>query len=226
MIPTTKQPPNPGSQQAGDGTEPDAPPRWKLLQLFAVPLALVEDIVDSATNAELADWILLERELDAGVQRSAVGGWHSKPDLPVRGVAVLDTLFGALVEQVRRLHSQVSDGGEIHARFMLQSWATVMERGHYVEVHDHAESHWSAVYYVDAGDCDDAASGRIGWINPIGPQRVLPGAQLVPTRFTCTPRTGLLVVFPGWLRHSVEPYQGQRPRIVVAANIEVQRVRP
>jgi len=79
---------------------------------------------------------------------------------------------------------------------------------------------------VDAGDSEAASSGRISWINPVGPHRELPGAQLTPTSFNCTPRTGLLAIFPGWLRHAVEPYQGTRPRIAVAANIEVQRLRP
>ena len=197
-----------------------------LLQLFAVPLAFVDDAVDTATNAAVAEWVLAERLRDVGVRRSVVGGWHSRSDLPVRGDAALDVLFAAIVEQVRRVHAQVGNGDDLPARFMLQAWATVLEHGHYSQVHDHADSHWSAVYYVDAGDSDTPSSGRISWINPIGSHRDLPGAQLAPTSFSCTPRTGLLAIFPGWLRHSVEPYQGTRPRIAVAANIEVQRIRP
>ena len=196
-----------------------------LLQLFGVPMALIEHLLDAEANAAAAEWILRERDRDAGIQRSIVGGWHSRPDLPVRGAAELDALFGAMVEQVRQVHSKISRRGDLQARFMLQAWATVMERGHYVQIHDHADAHWSAVYYVDAGDVDDPASGRISWINPIGPHRSMPGAELAPSTFTCTPRTGLLAVFPGWLRHSVEPYRGTRPRIAVAANIEIQRIR-
>ncbi|WP_457322327.1 putative 2OG-Fe(II) oxygenase [Roseateles sp. P5_E11] len=202
---------------------PDEGPAAQLLQLFAVPLALAEGVLDEAANAELAEWILLERELGEGVQRSVVGGWHSRADLPARRVQPLDAFFGTLIEQVRGVHARVGSGVDYEARFMLQAWATVLERGHYVQVHDHVDAHWSAVYYVDAGDCDDAASGRISWINPIGSHRSMPGAELIPTTFSVTPRTGLLAIFPGWLRHSVEPYQGDRPRIVIAANIEVQR---
>lgn len=205
-------------------TPSPAPARTtQLLQLFSVPLMLAEGIVDEAVNTELAEWILLERELGDGVKRSIVGGWHSKPDLPARGVQPLDDFFRILVDAVQGVHAQVGDGAGYEARFMLQAWATVLERGHYVQVHDHADAHWSAVYYVDAGDCDDPASGRISWINPVGSHRSLPGSTLIPTTFACTPHTGLLAVFPGWLRHTVEPYQGDRPRIVIAANIEVQR---
>lgn len=196
----------------------------QLLQLFAVPLVLVEHVLDEAANAELAEWALLERELGEGVQRSIVGGWHSKPDLPRRGVLPLDAFFGTLIEHVQNVHARLGTGADYEARFLLQAWATVLERGHYVQVHDHADAHWSAVYYVDAGDGGDAASGRISWINPVGSHRSLPGMDLIPTTFSVTPRTGLLAIFPGWLRHSVEPYQGERPRIVIAANIEVQRL--
>jgi len=197
-----------------------------LLQLFAVPLAFVDDPIDAATNAAIAEWVLEERRRDAGVRRSVVGGWHSRSDLPMRGDAALDVLFAAIVEQVRQVHGAVASGEDLQLRFMLQAWATVLEHGHYSQVHDHADSHWSAVYYVDAGDSEAASSGRISWINPVGPHRELPAAQLTPTSFNCTPRTGLLAIFPGWLRHAVEPYQGTRPRIAVAANIEVQRLRP
>ena len=72
-----------------------------LLQLFAVPLAFVDDPIEAATNAAVADWVLEERRGDAGVRRSVVGGWHSRSDLPVRGDAALDALFAAIVEQVR-----------------------------------------------------------------------------------------------------------------------------
>jgi hypothetical protein len=33
------------------------------------------------------------------------------------------------------------------------------------------------------------------------------------------PKDGLLVLFPGWLSHSVEPWQGSGERISVAMNI-------
>ncbi len=194
----------------------------EILHLFAVPVAMADVPLDAGVNAAVAQWVLDECRRDSGVQCSNVGGWHSKPDLPVRGVAALDTLFAALVDRVRAVHARIGSGPDIAVRFMLQAWATVQERGDYVQVHDHADAHWSLVYYVDAGDSDDPASGRIGWINPIGPMRQAPGLELVPTSFTCSPRSGLLVVFPGWLRHAVEPYRGRRPRIAIAGNIEVR----
>jgi uncharacterized protein (TIGR02466 family) len=196
-----------------------------LLQLFAVPLAIVDDLVDDGCRTKVADWVMSERALGEGVRRSVVGGWHSRADLPARGVSALDRLFESVVAQVRDVHSRLGSGPPVPVRYLLQAWATVLEQGHYAQVHDHADAHWSAVYYVDAGDCDDESSGRISWINPVGGHRALPGAQVVPTAFSWLPRTGQLLIFPGWLRHAVEPYRGTRPRIAVAANIEVRLAR-
>lgn len=193
-----------------------------LLQLFAVPLAIFDDVLDEDGRVAVADWVLGEREMGEDVRRSVVGGWHSRSDLPVRGVPALDRLFETVVSQVRGVHAHFGSGPPVQARFLVQAWATVLGHGHYAQVHDHADAHWSAVYYVDAGDGEGESSGRISWINPVGGHRTLPGAQVVPTTFSCVPRTGQLMVFPGWLRHAVEPYRGTRPRIAVAANIEVR----
>ncbi|EEA04372.1 hypothetical protein BH160DRAFT_0274 [Burkholderia sp. H160] len=37
--------------------------------------------------------------------------------------------------------------------------------------------------------------------------------------FMIRPRSGMLVVFPGWLQHYVHPYRGTRPRIIIASNV-------
>jgi uncharacterized protein (TIGR02466 family) len=201
------------------GEEGSAP---HLLSLFSVPLALVDDALPASADAAAAAWILAERERDPGVQRSNAGGWHSRPDLPARGVPAVDAVVRALVDQVRRVHEQACPPPrDLRVRYVVQAWATVMGAGDHVLLHDHADAHWSVVHYVDAGDVRDEASGRIGWVNPMGAVRAMPGGTLVPTSFTLTPRTGLTVVFPGWLRHAVEPYRGARPRIAVAANVEV-----
>jgi hypothetical protein len=36
---------------------------------------------------------------------------------------------------------------------------------------------------------------------------------------TCQVREGLLVLFPGWLDHSVPPHQGEAERVVFIFNI-------
>ncbi|WP_425506906.1 putative 2OG-Fe(II) oxygenase [Sphingomonas sediminicola] len=44
-------------------------------------------------------------------------------------------------------------------------------------------------------------------------------------RTTIEPKSGLMVLFPAWLLHSVEPWQGDGHRISVAMNIRASMAR-
>jgi Putative 2OG-Fe(II) oxygenase len=78
------------------------------------------------------------------------------------------------------------------------------------------------VYYADAGDADETAhpaSGLLALVDPRHGGRPMPGLDLVGTTFTVLPRTGRLVVFPGWLLHYAHAYRGQRPRVSISCNV-------
>ena len=104
-------------------------------------------------------------------------------------------------------------------------WATVTPAHGYSVIHDHSESHWSAVFWLDPGDADLAAHPDSGALTFLDPRRVpsaVGGATLHPSLFTVRPRAGTLVIFPGWLQHFVHPYAGSRPRVAVSANIRLE----
>ena len=55
----------------------------------------------------------------------------------------------------------------------------------------------------------------------------MPGLEnLLGTTFTVLPRTGRLVVFPGWLLHYVHVYLGQRPRVSISCNVIFEPTSP
>jgi hypothetical protein len=101
----------------------------------------------------------------------------------------------------------------------------VMRDGDYTIVHDHGTAHWSVSYYVDAGDADvenHPESGLFAVLDPRRYIRPIPGlGDFSMTQFTVRPRSGRLVIFPGWLQHYVHPYRGTRPRIAIACNVSV-----
>jgi len=199
----------------------------RIFDLFSVPLAVIQTQNSAEFNNRVMQWIETERRRDPGVQRSNAGGWHSKPDLPLRGVAELDELFDEVISHIRTLHGKLMgphSGENENVRFGLQAWAMVMGHGDYINLHDHAAAHWSAVYYVDAGDTGKPTSGSISWLNPTGAHRHIPSVPATPTTFDISPESGMLVIFPGWLQHLVKPYEGTRPRVSIAANIEVQSI--
>jgi len=80
------------------------------------------------------------------------------------------------------------------------------------------------VYYVDAGDEAPEPSGQLSFVDPRRSGRTIPDLTLFPTSFDLKPRTGALVIFPGWLQHHVHPYRGQRPRICISANLTMETV--
>ena len=101
----------------------------------------------------------------------------------------------------------------------------VMRHGDHALVHDHVEAHFAVVYYPDPGDADLEMfpdSGKLCFVDPRRGGTVIPGVELFPSQFAIDPRPGLLVVFPGWLQHYVQPYRGGRPRVSLSCNVRLE----
>jgi hypothetical protein len=201
-------------------------------RIFGVPIVLISPDIDTATRAGVVEQLLEERRNEPGLRLSNAGGWHSRPDLARRDDPALTNVIQAILAAVEVFQGEVFQGSLAAAdgatppawRYGIQAWAMVMEAGDYTVPHDHAEAHWSFVYYLDTGDADRKAhprSGMIAWINPAPPHTPVPGLDYAPRAFELAPRTGQLVLFPGWLGHYVHPYRGTRPRISIAGNVRV-----
>jgi len=87
---------------------------------------------------------------------------------------------------------------------------------------------WSAVYYVRAGEGE---GGQLVLHDPRMPALRMhaPALRFIDmgpdVRTEIEPRSGLLVLFPAWLMHSVEPWHGEGSRISVAMNIRAALAR-
>jgi uncharacterized protein (TIGR02466 family) len=196
--------------------------------LFSTPI-VVFDVPDMAgVNAEIAAQLLAEEQTVPSWQRANVGGWHSVPDLSRRPQPCFRALMRAVVDAVgNNVAALAAEAGVEELppfRYGVTAWAMVMRDGHYVIAHDHGDVHWSVAYYVDAGDDMPAPSGRIAFLDPRRSGRMIPEVTLFPTTFDVAPRTGALVIFPGWLQHYVHAYRGQRPRICVSCNLTMDVV--
>ena len=198
--------------------------------LFATPIVMIDLPDMAAANAEIAELLLAEEQFVPSWQRANVGAWHSAPDLARRPNAGLRAVMGGVVDAVgNTIAALAHDAGvpEVPAfRYALTAWAMVMRQGQYVTPHDHGDVHWSAAYYVDAGDDCPEPSGRLAFLDPRRSGRTLPGVQLFPSTFELAPRTGALILFPGWLQHHVHAYRGTRPRICVSCNVTMDLAPP
>lgn len=198
--------------------------------LFATPLFSFTDVGDAELDRELAGRLIVESEGSAGIVRSNSGGWHSVPDLTQREEACYQDLMHRVVARLQAVLLDLArDQGvpptELRHRFAIQAWGMVMRHGDHVLVHDHADAHFSVVYYPSAGDADLEMfpdSGRLCFVDPRRSGTAIPRLELIPSQFALEPRTGMLVVFPGYLQHFVQPYRGGRPRVSISCNVRVE----
>ena len=200
----------------------------EIIELFSTPIVSYRVEGTEDLNRHLGRTLLAERERDAGLSHSNVGGWHSQIDLPERPEPVFQALTALIDETFQSALGRVAstfNRGAIQAHWSWQGWAMVMERGDYSMVHDHADSDWSCVYYADAGEpADDAHphSGVLAFVDPRPAVSVNTPLKLFPSTWTLDPEPGMVVFFPPWLKHYVHPYQGSRPRISISYNMKFE----
>lgn len=197
--------------------------------LFATPVWSFTDAEDAERDRELAGRLVAESEHAPPSARSPGGGWHSAPDLTRRPEACFEDVLRSVVARVEvAFRDAAQDHGatvDLRYRFAVQAWGTVLRHGDHLPVHDHADAHFAAVYYPQAGDADLAMfpdSGKLCVVDPRRGGTAVPGVELFPSQFAIAPQSGLLVVFPGWLQHFVHPYRGGRPRVSISCNVRLE----
>ena len=82
-------------------------------------------------------------------------------------------------------------------------WGAIYSKGNYTKTHEHWPQIWSWVYNVEC--CEQCAP----LIFNDAPQ----GAHYV------YPKSGNMILFPGWIRHSVPEHQCDHDRIILAGNL-------
>jgi len=199
------------------------------LDLFTTPILKVRPPVEAIPPAALAEAIARERATDPGIQRSNIGGWHSDTDMTDWGGEAARALATFATTQVAEHMKDIAAGRKRQFDWAIEMWANVNQPGSANQLHCHPGSFWSAVYYVDAGGAEaEGHGGELILEDPRYPLAYMSVPDLVLryrdrspmySQFALRPDTGLMVVFPSWLRHSVRPHGGDRERISIAINL-------
>jgi len=157
-----------------------------------------------------------------GLVRSNRNGWHSEEDLhrwehdSVRWlVREIEGFVGACIAGSKEQRENLD-------LVLLGSWANVSGFGAWNSPHNHLPCPWSGVYYVSVDNTIDAeeagtSSGRIEFLNPL-PLGVRYHRE-ASVRYT--PADGLMLLFPGYLVHWVQPNLSQNQRISISFNLRV-----
>ena len=211
------------------GAQRSPGPRTDNRNIFSTPL-LVGKLADPAVRSGLEEAILARRAEDGGIKRSNIGGgWHSDLQLMNWAGDPARKLLEHVLALVNRNTTSISAQGREpqQMQWMVESWANVNEKGGANARHVHGGCYWSAVYYVRM---DEGTGGELVLFDPRMPTLAMHAPHL---RFRNTggerevrikPEPGLLVVFPSWLAHSVEPWHGEGLRISIAINLTAARV--
>ncbi len=190
----------------------------RLEPLFPVPVFRHVLTGVETLNDELTGIILDRAARSAGERKSNQGGWQSAGDFfrwPGNAVA---TLARYCEQALDIATARLPLPAEYGYGFQVYGWAAVNRNGDYNITHVHPMSTWSGVYYVDAGD----GPGALELAHPDAAALMSFFPGLLPSEEVVQPESGLLILFPGYLRHSVRRYEGQRPRICVAFNAQLQ----
>jgi uncharacterized protein (TIGR02466 family) len=198
--------------------------------LFPTPFIVLQLASDDGANERLKARILERAESHPTVLKSNRGGWQSDTDFQdwcgPEGTAMLSVAS----EIGTKISARQTADGFVPADFpwKVNAWANVNRAGDTNDMHTHAGSYWSGVYYVDDGGVD--MGGAFEMMDPRGVTPIMyapivrigiKGCLTAGGSETFQPRTGNMVLFPAWLFHAVQPYKGDGVRISVAFNLSI-----
>lgn len=200
-----------------------------MMSAFPTPIIQVPVLSAGQINPVLKAEILQRESEQPSQERSNHGGWQSRSDLLTWPVPEVKLLTEAISDALKHMQKNICDVEGKQFDLSLKGWANVSRDGAYHSRHSHATSHWSGVYYVDAGD-PDPNRPRSGILEVFDPRERVECAGLPDAPFGKSmglpPVTGTLTVFPGWLYHSVNPYYGTTARISISFNAIFIPVKP
>jgi uncharacterized protein (TIGR02466 family) len=156
--------------------------------------------------------------------RTNAGGWHYAFDIFKLNDPTV-TEFRELMEQHVQAylnHFRPADRRK-KDEFRLEGWINVNRAGNHNILHCHPGSFLSATYYVKVPQ--DMKGGEIVFRDPRGPAVAMyetPGIDLpwvgAGVGIPFSPNTGHLLLFPSWLEHRVDRFEGTGERISIAFN--------
>jgi len=145
--------------------------------------------------------------------RTVRQGWNSED------MSVLEQPeFAALRYAIRAAcASALAEMGQGERAFDLQSWINLHDRGGFNFLHMHEGSLLSGSFYLQA----PPGSGQFVFRDPrpgVLHGFIKGGVPNGHADIHLTPSAGLLVLFPCWMEHYVEPHDSDEPRITIAFN--------
>ena len=177
-------------------------------------------------NARLEELTSRLRQDDRNAaRRTNAGGWHYAFDFFEIKEPVVTEFHEQMEQHVQAFLNHFGpEGGKKRYHFRLRGWINVNRAGNANVLHCHPGCFLSAVYYVNVPP--DMKGGQIAFRDPRGPAVAMyetPGIDLpwigTGMGMPFSPATSELLMFPAWLEHRVEPFEGSGERVSIAFNV-------
>lgn len=106
---------------------------------------------------------------------------------------------------------------------ITESWYHITKTGGYHDIHDHTHSSFSAIYFLDVEDCGHK-NGGIRFYKPFKTTKPINdiGLNWIQNDMVdFVPKSGQIIIFPGFLEHAAIPYHGKSDRYAIAVNAKI-----
>src|SRR5579883_1202223 len=191
--------------------------RWTVNLHHLFPTSLFVFSIDNHEdlNQPLLEVIYRLKQLDPGCSASNLLGWHSQSNLfELHEIKPFKELVDAAILEV----AQAVGYGAIQIK-AANCWANVNPKYASNKIHDHANCLFSGVYYVKA----PKDSGNLMFYDPRSAKTFYRPSVSEFTAYTAeaiahAAQAGLLLIFPSWLKHGVEPNLSDEDRVSISFN--------
>ena len=147
------------------------------------------------------------------LQQSVRGGGQLPLNAPELGRSVVAALFESISHAVQRHVAKRGATG-----FAISgAWSVRLRSGGYHTDHVHPEGWISSACYISLPDAVTGGRDHAGWLR-LGKPGVRTMPALGPDHWV-KPEPGLLVLFPAYMWHGVEPFESSEARLTVAFDV-------
>lgn len=199
-------------------------PQGELLAMFPTPL-LRKKWTESDNNSKMKSLFLdIEKKFPMDnnllLTNTYYTSYNKTLDKPLMEYDVMKPFVNFLSDSIQKLNQFMNFDGE-HKFKIRDMWFAINRQNSYHETHTHSPAIWSGVYYVQADNKDASlnlyspTTSDNHWANNI----VNEFNDFTTNQAVFTPETGMLNVFPGYLKHSVAQQTVDQDRIAISFNV-------
>lgn len=198
---------------------------------FSSPVFILLDKTFDEHIEQLLEEVYAWRETEVAqgnlLVRSNQGGWHSDVKIFDRKEPGISRLCKLVLNSVNKCTKSIAPAFTLEDKAMQgEGWVNINGIHDYNVPHDHPGYTWSVVYYAKVPEKkQNSRSGSIEFLDPrtsvaaFAPDLAKSTEYFSPKK-TLSPKDGMLLVFPSYLRHWVYPNETDGDRITFAFNVK------